>query len=128
MESLELVKSMVRRNDYMVSIDLNQAFFHIPLAEDQQPYFAFDFQGTRFCFTCLPFGLTASPRVFTKVLRPVIKLLRNQGIRLMIYLDDILLMGRTKEEVLNHLSIVIQTLQQLGFTINNEKSMLYPKR
>ena len=77
MEGIELVKSLVRREDFMVSIDLNQAFYHIPLAQDQRNYFAFDFMGTRYAFTCLPFGLTASPRIFTKVLRPVIKLARN---------------------------------------------------
>ncbi|CAB4403684.1 unnamed protein product [Rhizophagus irregularis] len=62
MENLELLKSIIRQNDYMVSIDLNQAFFHVPLAVDQQPYFSFDFQNRRFCFTCLPFSLTTSPR------------------------------------------------------------------
>jgi len=39
MENLELVKSLVRRGDYMISIDLNQAFFHIPLERSQQPIF-----------------------------------------------------------------------------------------
>ena len=36
------MKSLVRRDDYMVSIDLNQAFYHVPLATNQRQYFAFD--------------------------------------------------------------------------------------
>ena len=43
MEGLDLVKSLLRRHHYMVSIDLNQAFYHVPLATSQQPFFAFDF-------------------------------------------------------------------------------------
>ena len=33
MESLDLVKFLIRRGDFMASIDLNQAFYHIPLAQ-----------------------------------------------------------------------------------------------
>ncbi|GBB83961.1 hypothetical protein RclHR1_01060025 [Rhizophagus clarus] len=40
MEGLDLVKSLLRRSDYMVTIDLSQAFYHIPLAEFQRKYFA----------------------------------------------------------------------------------------
>src|SRR5437588_610379 len=98
MEGIDLVKSMVRRDNYMVTIDLSQTFYHVLLAVNQRHFFAFDFSGKRYCFTCLPFGLTASPRIFTKILRPVIKLLRSKDVRLVIYLDDILLMVRSKAE------------------------------
>ena len=126
MESLDLVKSLIRRNDYMISIDLNQAFYHVPLASSQKPFFAFDFLGKRYCFRCLPFGLTSSPRIFTKVLRPLIKIIRSKGIRIAVYLDDILLMARSKEEALEHTTSLIQCLQHYGFTINEKKSLLAP--
>jgi hypothetical protein len=126
MESLDLVKSLIRREDYMVSIDLNQAFYHIPLAESQRQYFAFDFFNKRYCFTCLPFGLTASPRIFTKVLKPIIQSARAQGIRVVAYLDDLLIMATSKEEVLENLSWVINQLEIHGFTINRDKSFLTP--
>ena len=32
MEGIELVKSLVRREDYMISIDLTQAFYHVPVS------------------------------------------------------------------------------------------------
>jgi hypothetical protein len=126
MENLDLVKSLVRRNDYMVSIDLNQAFYHVPLAPSQKPFFAFDFLGKRYCFRCLPFGLTSSPRIFTKVLKPLIKLIRAKGIRIVAYLDDILIMARTKEEALQHTAYLIQCLHNHGFTVNEKKSCLIP--
>ena len=43
MEGLNLVKSLLRRGDFMMSLNLNQAFYHVPLAQDQWQYFAFDF-------------------------------------------------------------------------------------
>ena len=126
MENLDLVKSLIRRNDYMVSIDLNHAFYHVPLAPSQKQFFAFDFLGKRYCFKCLPFGLTSSPRIFTKVLRPLIKLIRSKGIRVVAYLDDLLLMARTKEELLLHTASLRKCLQDHGFTINENKSCLTP--
>jgi ribonuclease HI len=128
MEGLDLVKSLLRRNDYMVSIDLNQAFYHVPLAPSQTQYFAFDFLAKRYCFKCLPFGLTTSPRIFTKILKPLIKLARAQGIRVVAYLDDLLIMARTKQEALTHLNSLITCLQNHGFTINEKKSCLDPSQ
>src|SRR2546430_4671221 len=124
MEGLEVVKSLIRRGDYMMSIDLNQAFYHIPLAANQRRYFAFDFLERRYCFTCLPFGLTTSPRVFTKILKPIVNLMREKGIRTVAYLDDILIIASSKEEVLQHTNFLIDCLQRHGLTINLKKSFL----
>jgi hypothetical protein len=126
MENIDLVKSIIRRGDYMISIDLNQAFYHVPLVESQQPYFAFDFQAKRYCFTCLPFGLTASPRIFTKVLKLIIKMAQTEGIRLVAYLDDLLIMASSKKEALRQKDWLINQLQLHGFTINAKKSYLIP--
>jgi ribonuclease HI len=128
MEGIELVKSLVRRGDFMVTLDLNQAFYHVPLARDQRKYFAFDFMEKRYCFNCLPFGLSSSPRIFTKILRPVIKLAREKGIRLIVYLDDILILASSKEMLNQQSIVVLDLLQQLGFTINKEKSSLIPSQ
>ena len=49
-------------------------------------------------FTCLPFGLATSPREFTKLLRPVVALLRQQGVKLHVYLDDWLIRADNPEE------------------------------
>ena len=48
--------------------------------------------------TCLPFGYSLAPRVFTKVLKPVISYLRANGDRVVIFLDDIFLIGSSVEE------------------------------
>ena len=47
----------------------------------------------------MPFGLNVAPRVFTKLLKPVVAWLRGQGIRLIIYLDDIQIMASSVELV-----------------------------
>ncbi|KAM9308274.1 uncharacterized protein PAF06_012458 [Gastrophryne carolinensis] len=44
-------------------------------------------------FTCLPFGLSSAPWCFTKLMKPVVALLRSRGVCLIIYLDNILIMA-----------------------------------
>ena len=45
----------------------------------------------------LPFGLVPAPRVFTKVLKLVVATLRQMGIRLVIYIDDVLIMAESED-------------------------------
>ena len=77
-------------------------------------------------FTCLPFGLSPSARLFTKTLKPVIAFLRSMGIRLLIFLDDILIMADSPERAAEHTQIVIRVLESLGFVIKRKKSVLKP--
>ena len=79
-------------------------------------------------FQCLPFGLSSAPRVFTKLMKPVMALLRQAGVRCLIYLDDLLIMGQSREEVGNVTQKILFLLQQLGFRVNWEKSQLTPSQ
>ena len=65
-----------------------------------------------------------APRIFSKLLKVPIALLRRLNIRLVIYLNDILLMGRTLEEILMSRDTLIFLLQHLGFVITLTKSVL----
>ena len=75
---------------------------------------------------CLPFGLSTAPWVFTKVLRPVIGWLRQKGVRCMIYLDDLLIMAKCKQEAANQCRAVTQLLESLEFLVNYTKSQVQP--
>ena len=79
-------------------------------------------------FTCLSFGLATSPREFTKLLRPVVSLLRQQGVKLHVYLDDWLIRADTPEQAQLHAQTTIKVLQFLGWIINFEKSDLTPSQ
>jgi hypothetical protein len=77
-------------------------------------------------FRTLPFGLSLSPFVFTKIVRPILKWAREKGIRISAYLDDILIAARTKEEAKEHTRLVRGQLEKLGFLIKDAKSTLDP--
>ncbi|CAG8787085.1 39063_t:CDS:2 [Gigaspora margarita] len=76
-ETIEIVKALIKQNYYMTSIDIQDAFYHVPLSTLVSCYFAFDVGNYQYQFTALPFGLTSSPRIFTKIMKPVLAWARN---------------------------------------------------
>ena len=76
MEDLSHLPSVLRRGDFMCKIDLKDAYQTIPIAKKSRIYLRFLWRGRLYQFTCLPFGLRSSPRIFTKVLKPLLVYLR----------------------------------------------------
>lgn len=126
MEALKELKQMLLPGDFMTSLDLKDGYFHIPVSSTSQPLLQFRWKGNYYRFSALPFGLSSAPLVFTKMLRPVIRYLRARGIRLMAYLDDIIILARSREESLRITREVRCLLESIGWLINYEKSSLVP--
>ena len=126
MEGAKVIRDILQGGDWMVSIDLNDAYLSVTVAQEDRRFLRFRWKRTLYEFQCLPFGLSSAPRVFTKLLKPVMALLRKRGIRCIIFLDDLLVMQQT-QKALEETSQDILTLPQvLGFQINREKSVLIP--
>ena len=126
MEGLYLLKHLVQTGDWMMKIDLKDAYFTVQVSTQHQPLLRFVHGGLRYQFSCLPFGLGPAPRLFTKLLRPVVALLRRLGLRLIIYLDDIIVFNQTQEGIVRDRDSTLWLLQHLGFVINWKKSVLHP--
>ena len=88
----------------------------------------FVWSGNLYEFLRLYFGFGPASRLFSKLFKVPIALLRRLNIGLVIYLEDILLTGRTVEEILMSRDTLIFLLQHLGFVINLKKSVLKPSQ
>ena len=128
METQGSVRSAIRSQEWTVSIDIRDAYLHVPMHQAVRKYLRFVVNKKVYQFTCLPFGLATSPREFTKLLRPVVSLLRQQGVKLHVYLDDWLIRADTPEEAQLRAQTTIKVLQFLGWIINFEKSDLRPSQ
>lgn len=126
MEGMGMLKSILQRGDWMISIDLKDAYLSVVMAEEHRRYLRFEWRNQLFEFRCLPFGLSSAPRTFMKLLKPVMALLRQQGTRTIIFLDDILVMAQLKEDLMRQTRNILQLLQLSGFVINFEKSIFTP--
>lgn len=76
----------------------------------------------------MPFGLGPAPGVFTKLLKPIVSFVRQRGVRLFIYLNDILIIGHSKESAEEAVSRYSEfhLFVSLGFVIYEEKSIMVP--
>lgn len=119
---------LVRPGDWFTSIDLKDAYFHVPIYPPHRKYLRFLFRGVTYEYTVLPFGLSLSPRVFVKCVEAALAPLREQGIRLATYLDDWLLLARSQQEAAAQTEIVLAHLHDLGFVVNSDKSVLQPSQ
>ena len=63
----------------MCKLGLKDVYFMAPIQSWSQKFIRFQFQGRTNQFTCLPFGLSSAPRIFTKLLKPVTRILENLG-------------------------------------------------
>ena len=123
MEGIHMLKDLLKTGDYLVKIDMKDAYLTVPIWHKHQKYLRFLWKDNMWEFACLPFGLASAPRVFPKLLKPVVAVLRQMGLRI-IHLDDILIMSKSYDLALTHASTALNLLQGLGFVVNYEKSCL----
>jgi transposase InsO family protein len=103
---------------YFSTIDLGNAYYQVELDKESQEKTAFSTKSGQFCFKRMPFGIAAAPGTFqelmTKVLEPV-----KKGAS--VYLDDILIATRTKEEHYDVIKEVFERIRQTGLRIKPSK-------
>ena len=115
METLAVILPSLLQGSWATSLDLKDAYLHIPIHPSHHKFLAFRYRGVDYCFRALPFGLSTAPRVFTRVTRAVLAFLRRKGILVFAYLDDWLLVAHSAQEAREITSFTMSTLQELGW-------------
>ena len=124
MDTLETAINMMTPGCFMVSIDLKDAYYTVPISTDHQKYLKFIFNGSLYQYTCLPNGLSCAPWVFTKLLKPVYATLHNLGYLSLGYINDSYLQGDTSSECLDNVYYTTSLFKKLGFYLHPTKSIV----
>ena len=111
---------------WAVSIDLRDAYFHVPVAPEHTRFLRFAYDGRAYEFLVLPFGLSTAPRVFTRIVRTIEAFLKIQGVDMHQYLDDWLLKNQSRSLVERQRDLTLFWVTKLGFLVNEGKSQLIP--
>lgn len=100
LENWKTVVQLLSPGDFLVSIDIQDAYLHIPICPEDKKYLRFRFQGQLYQFKVLLFGLASTPFIFTKSLKPALSYLREKGFFLVAFLDDFLIIASSYEACL----------------------------
>ena len=132
MDSIYSVRKLLPAGCFLASIDLRDAYLHVPIRTSSQRYLRLAISTGKevkhFQFRALPFGLSSSPRVFTKVVAEALAPLRLEGVSIIPYLDDLLLFAKSENRLLRDLGKTQSHLEGLGWILNMEKSNLVPSQ
>ena len=126
MTSLNSAKDMMRKNCYMASIDLKDAYYSVPIAYNDRKFLRFRWKGVLYQYSVMPNGLACAPRYFTKLLNPVFGYLRKNGHECFQYIDDSFIVAESYKKCKHSVDQVKSVLQSLGFIVHEDKSIVKP--
>ena len=152
-EQLRDLPNILRRGDWLLSLDVASAFWHVPIAADSQrflswhiavpptiqelppgAYWVHDAAGQRQYAvierTCaaLPFGWTSSPFVWTKLIKVLAKAMRRRGIRCLWFVDDALIAMPSQAEARAVRDLIEELLANSGLSRAPDKGCWTPTR
>ena len=147
-ETLKNLRRLARRGEWLFSFDLADGFYAITIHPDFRKYLTVEVDGELFQFVGLPMGWNRSPYVFCKTMRTLVQELRSpdapkqsevrqtsrkrilslsrRGMRVLPYIDDFLVVARTRREALRFRKRVQETLDRLGLRRNEQKGHWEP--
>ncbi|XP_035376759.1 uncharacterized protein LOC118240440, partial [Electrophorus electricus] len=110
------------QHKWFTCIDLANAFFCLPLAEQCRDIFSFTFQGHQLRYSRLPQGFALSPGLFNQVLKEALgECSLPQDTIVIQYVDDLMIAAPTAQTCLIGTQTVLQNLADRGFKVSKDK-------
>ena len=92
-EDVSIAREVHNPGDFMFSFHLKSGYHHVEIFAEHRKHLSFSWifssSVTRyFQFSVLPFGLSSTPYMFTKLLKPLVKKWRTEGKSIVVFLDN----------------------------------------
>lgn len=128
METLDKIIRNICEVLWGTSVDITDAYLHVPIAWEFHVFFAFVLGEKTYVFQVLPFGLSSAPWTFSRVMKPIKRFLHSLGVLVFSFLDDFLILGVSRPLTDSYTKTTTDLLQRLGFRVNWEKSSIVPQQ
>ncbi len=126
MKTSIMIQETMRKGMWCSSIDLQDAYYHIPIHPNFRKYMRVALFDKVLQFKAMAMGLNVSARIFTKVVLEMVRKLRATGIHMHTYIDDWLLKNYNQHKIPQQTYQTIHLSTKLGWLINFPKSELIP--
>jgi len=98
-------------------LDANSGFYQIPLSSQAKKLTTFLTPFGRFAFNRLPFGLSSSPELYSKIVSRILDGLEG----VICHMDDVCIWGKSSAEHDARVRAVMRRMVNAGMTLNAEK-------
>ncbi|XP_071091289.1 uncharacterized protein [Haliotis cracherodii] len=122
MESVGKLWSTLRTGDWLISLDLQDAYLHVLIHPSSWKYLRLAINGQRYEFQVLPFGISIAPWLFTRITAPVIRFAHLKLVRIHGYLGDFLAADQEEAQLHQDIPFLVQLMTHRGFRVNPSKS------
>ena len=121
----EILKDL-NGNSYFTNLDLESAFWQVPLREEDKEKTAFTDGSQRYQFCVMPFGAMNSPATFQRLMNSVLIGILGEGA--LVYLDDLLLYSNNINDHFKLLDQVLDRLVKAGLKIKLSKCNFFKNK
>ena len=111
--------NVVRTSKVLVTLDLCKGYQQVVMAKEARPFLGAIWKQSTIASTVLPFGLSISPYVFTRLTSWLARVIRNKiGLNVAVYVDDFMLGAESNEVLMSGLVRVRELFQRLGVVLS----------
>ena len=104
---------------YFTSLDLVRGYYQLPLAEESRELTAFSTPHSHWQFKRLSFGLKNAPAAFQREMQQILS--GYPWHKVVVYIDDVLIMSQSFDEHLSLVGKVLATLESHGVKVKLSK-------
>ena len=109
-------------SQWFSTLDLLSGYWQVEMEERDREKTAFATHEELFEFKVMPFGLCNAPATFQRLMNIVLSGI--QWSRCLVYLDDVIVVGRTFKEHVENLGVVLQRLREANLRLKPTKCAL----
>ena len=111
---------------FFTTLDLLSGYWQVGLTPEAQLKSAFCVRGGLYLFNVMPFGLCNAPSTFERLMDTVLQGLQWRSC--LVYSDDVVIFGRTEQELISRMGDVFSRLKQAGLKLKLRKCRLFSRK